>query len=583
MEMSQFNAGKKPAAQVVFDLLFWVVSVFVAVILRLEFSFDRLNPFSLLALGVSIAFLHFFVGLIGGLYRDRFVLGSFDEFANLFLTSSVAAFPAAAWGLVFGPEVGIPRSVVFIAVPIFFLLSGSVRFFRRLRLRHLPAKNPAKRAIIFGAGSMGEVVVSELLSNPSRSFQPVGLLDDDPQKKSRWISGIKMQGTLKDLPQVSKRLGADALIVAVPRADSVLLERVRSLARESEIEVVILPSFSELLAGLPGNFVLSKLGIEDLVGRRAVTIDSQAIKDYLEDRTILITGAGGSIGVELCRQVARYSPARVFFLDRDETGLQQAELAVSGKGFLSDATILLADIRDADVVHDLFSKAKPDVVFHAAALKHLPALERFPREAWRTNVLGTANVLSAAAHNRVSHFVNISTDKAADPSSVLGRSKKLAEQLTSWYDANEVGNYQSVRFGNVLGSRGSLVPTLEYLIDVGGPIHLTDPEATRFFMTVSEACQLVLQAGTETSASSIFLLDMGNPVKILDIANRMIEMSGKNIEIRYQGLRPGEKLEETLVSFEERLEASSHDLIWRINAQGLPPSALPNLERDFLG
>lgn len=347
-------------------------------------------------------------------------------------------------------------------------------------------------------------------------------------------------------------------------------------------EVLILPSFSEILESKSPALPLRMLGIEDLVGRRAVTINSQAIETYIRDSTVVVTGAGGSIGVELCRQVARHSPKKLVFLDRDETGLQQAQLAVSNSGLLDNSDFILADIREEHTITKVFSNLRPDVVFHAAALKHLPVLERFPHEAWKTNVLGTANVLKAAANSNVSVFVNISTDKAADPVSTLGRSKRIAEELTAWYGSLTGSPYLSVRFGNVLGSRGSLVPTLAHQIESGGPVTITDPQATRYFMTVPEACQLVLQAGSETDDGAILVLDMGEPVRILEIAEKMIEMSRKKIDITFTGLRQGEKLHEQLHSKVEERQPSTHPLIWKVRSPKLSPKKLPTLEKDFL-
>ena len=262
--------------------------------------------------------------------------------------------------------------------------------------------------------------------------------------------------------------------------------------------------------------------------------------------------------------------------------MQSAQLAVYKSGLLSDDDIVLADIRDAPHLQEVFQDIRPEVVFHAAALKHLPVLERFPDEAWKTNVLGTANVLDASHRAGVKRFVNISTDKAADPTSILGKSKRLGEQLTSWYSAKSEGNYVSVRFGNVLGSRGSLVPVLASLIEAGGPIQLTSPDATRYFMTIPEACQLVLQAATENALHSVLVLDMGLPVSILGIAEKMIEISGKTISIEFTGLRPGEKVHEELHSATELLTTTSHPLVWRTFADAVEPSDLIRARAGFI-
>lgn len=572
---------KRIGGQAVFDFVAWIVVVYLAGYFRFEFDLDRLVGNSFLILGTAIAVLHWVLGKFLQLYGARYGTASFDELLVLGLVTALSSLPALVITLVWGSSWGIPRSIVLIAAPLFFVTSGTVRLIRRLRNRYASSSAVEKRAIVYGAGAMAEVLIPQLLSDSSRKYLPVGLLDDDPEKAKRWISGIKMQGTISDLARVVRRLEAQVVIVAIPRANFELLQNVRDIAQPLGVDVVLLPSFSEILDARGGSLELRELGIEELIGRRAVSIDSASIGAYLRERTILITGAGGSIGVELCRQVAQYSPSRLVFLDRDETGLQHAQLAVSRSGLLDSADFFLADIRDKEVIDEIFAQVQPQVVFHAAALKHLPALERFPREAWKTNVLGTLNVLSAASSSGVAHFVNISTDKAADPSSVLGHSKKLAEELTSWYSSTSEGFFHSVRFGNVLGSRGSLVPTLKQLIDSGGPVTITHPEATRYFMTISEACQLVLQAGSESSRNSILILDMGEPVRILDIARRMIEMSGKDVPVFFSGLRPGEKLHEDLLASGEEVEASSHPMIWRVPSEELDPQEVLKKEQLF--
>ena len=572
---------KHIGGQALFDVAAWLSATLLAGFLRYEFDLGTMNVSSFVLLGAFSGLVHLIAGKIVYLYGARYATASLDELLSLGLVTVIAAAPSIAVTLIAGAGWGIPRSTVFIAAPMFLIFSGFARLVRRLRGRFASASSSTKRALVYGAGGMAEVLVPQLLADSSRKYLPVGLLDDDPEKANRWIAGVKMQGTIEDLPRVTSRMEAEVVIVAIPRANFELLQKVRSASQPLGVEVVLLPSFSEILDSRGQALELRELGIEELIGRKAVTIDSATVGDYLKDRTVLVTGAGGSIGVELCRQVAQYSPKRLVFLDRDETGLQQAQLSVAKSGLLDSADLVLADIREKSVIDDIFADVSPEVVFHAAALKHLPALERFPSEAWKTNVLGSANVLSAASQADVLHFVNISTDKAADPSSVLGHSKKLAEELTSWYSSNSKGIFHSVRFGNVLGSRGSLVPTLKFLIDVGGPLTITDPEATRYFMTIPEACQLVLQAGSESGRNSILILDMGQPVKILDIAHRMIEMSGKVVPIEFTGLRPGEKLHEELISLGEVLEDSVHPMIRRVVSHDLDPRDLGKLEERF--
>jgi dTDP-glucose 4,6-dehydratase len=357
------------------------------------------------------------------------------------------------------------------------------------------------------------------------------------------------------------------------------MKRVEEDARRNGLKVIVLPTLDEVLQGHTGLRDLRALSIEDLVGRRPIDTEVESITSYLRGNTVLVTGAGGSIGSELCKQISRFDPAKLIMLDRDETGLQLAQIGVSGHGLLDTKDIVLADIREQDVLVNIFKGIKPDVVFHAAALKHLPVLEQFPDEAWKTNVLGTRNVLEAAHSVGVKTFINISTDKAADPTSILGKSKKLAEGLTSWYAESTGAKYLSVRFGNVLGSRGSLLPTFSSLIESGGPLTVTHPDVTRFFMTIPEACQLVLQAGAIGRPQDVLILDMGEPVKIIDIANRMIEISGKKIEIVFTGLRPGEKLHEDLYGSKEASEVLTHELISHAKVSPLNPI---ELKRDLL-
>jgi len=349
---------------------------------------------------------------------------------------------------------------------------------------------------------------------------------------------------------------------------------VAGIAEPLGLQVKVMPLFEEILKGASKVDDLRDLSIEDLLGRHPVDTDVESIAGYLTGKKVLVTGAGGSIGSELCRQIHRFSPAELIMLDRDETGLQTAELNVFGHGLLDGREVVLADIRDVDALRSIFADRRPDVVFHAAALKHLPMLQQYPEEAWKTNVLGTLNVLNAARSVDVSAFINISTDKAADPESVLGHSKRLAERLTAQFGETIGRPYLSVRFGNVLGSRGSMLPVFTSMIQRGGPLTVTDPEVTRFFMTIPEACQLVVQAGAIGRAGEVLILDMGEPVRIIDIAHRMIEMSGREVEIVITGLREGEKLHEILRTEGEEDARPVHPKISHARVPVLDPTDL---------
>jgi len=572
----------KVGGQAAFDAISWVAAVFLAGLFRYEFDAGKISAFPFFILGASIALSTFTLGKLLSLYRARHKVGSFGELYSLISVTGATVAPFVVVNFLFGASWGIPRSVVIIAAPLFLLLSGGARALRRFNASKRKSPHPGKPVLIYGAGAMADKLIPQLLEDPQSLYLPVGLIDDDPQLSNRWISGVKMMGTFSHLDEIVSKTQATGLVVAIPRASAKLLQQIRDAATPLGLKIFILPNFSEILSSSGDKVILRDLGIEDLVGRRSIKVDSPKIDSLIRNKRVLITGAGGSIGLELCKQVAKYDPQELIFLDRDETGLQQAQLATQSSGLLDSPNVVLADIRDSKALNAVWSRHLPEVVFHAAALKHLPLLESFPEEAWKTNVMGTLNVLNASLKSGVTTFVNISTDKAADPSSVLGRSKLLSEELTAWASGETAGNYLSVRFGNVLGSRGSLVPTLTYLVENNLPITITDPEATRYFMTIPEACQLVMQAGTEISGQSIFILDMGEPVKILDIAKRIIQISGKETDIVFTGLRRGEKLHESLHLMESELSKSTHNLVWATKSGVTEPWNLPQIHKSWV-
>ena len=357
----------------------------------------------------------------------------------------------------------------------------------------------------------------------------------------------------------------------MPSATSETVRELSALARESGLKVLVLPPVRELFNGHPTASDLRNLDVADLLGRQPVHLDMAAIADQIGGKRVLVTGAGGSIGSELCRQISKFGPSHLLMLDRDESGLHATQLSIEGRSTLDSDDILLCDIRDVEALQAAFERTRPQIVFHAAALKHLTMLEHHPSEAFKTNVVGTRNVLEAAHAVGVETFVNISTDKAARPTCVLGWSKRVAERLTASFNGDG-GHYVSVRFGNVLGSRGSVVPAFLEMISRGGPVTVTHPDVERFFMLIPEACQLVLQAGAMGGGGEVMVLDMGSPVKIVEVARTLIDLSGRtDIEIVYTGLNPGEKLTEELFTPGEEIERSAHPLISQVYVPALEP------------
>lgn len=543
------------------DLVIVFSSVFLAGVLRLDFRLGSLAWASLLVLALGTVLIYAAMGYITGLLRGRYPYASFDEARELVASLVPATVISFALTVFAGGLVGYPHSTPLIAFPIALVGLFAVRF--GWRLKYEGSRRPGSRALpalICGAGSAGELIVRSMLRNPDSRYVPVGLLDDDPDKRRLQLHGVSVLGHISadEIRRVANETGARVVALAIAHADSELLIEIADACDAAGLEFVALPAMQRWQHSIPTISDLRAVPIEDLLGRRAFDTGIVSVSDYISGKRVLITGAGGSIGSELAVQLSRLGPSELMLLDRDESGLQHTQLRISGNGLLNSRDLILADIRDAARIAAIFQERRPDIVFHAAALKHLPLLEQFPEEAWKTNVLGTHNVLQAAIAAGTSTIVNISTDKAANPTSVLGLSKKLAEQLTAWGGQAEGLRFVSVRFGNVLGSRGSLLPTLQYLINEGKPISVTHPDATRYFMTIPEACQLVIQAGGVGAAGDVLILDMGEPVRIVELVERLVAASGKQIEIVYTGLRDGEKLHEDLVSADESVDWSQH-------------------------
>lgn len=544
------------------DVLAWVVAVELAALARFDFDIDVVSWNRISVLALALAGAQCVVGGLVLLYRGRYLAGSFDEVRAVAVSATcVAGFGTMAI-LVLQPA-SVPRSVPFVAWPMAVAAMGAIRYMKRLIRQAASRPIDAEPIVILGAGWIGEVLAWRMVRDPHSPFLPVAFLDDDPAKRHLRVHGVPVSGRLSDLVSVVDQTGALRVIVAINNVDSTLISSIYDSAEAAGITCLVLPPLSEQLSRSQLQLsALRDVDVQDMIGRRPVDTDIQSIADYITGRRVLVTGAGGSIGSELCRQLQRFGPAELVMLDRDESALHAVELSITGRALLTSSELVLANIRDADVVDRVFLEHQPQVVFHAAALKHQPLLERFPEEALKTNVYGTLNVLRAAAANGVEHFVNISTDKAADPTSALGHSKRIAERLTAWMgSATARGEFLSVRFGNVLGSRGSVLHTFAAQIDRGGPITVTDPEVTRYFMTIVEACQLVIQAGAVGSSGEALVLDMGQPVKIVDVARRMATIAGRGVDIEFTGLREGEKLHEDLFSTGEVDVRRAHPLI----------------------
>lgn len=582
MQNPRGSENERPTAwlwiQMILDSVAWIAAIGVALVLRYELSVQFINVPSFFIVSLLAVVAQLAIGFSFALYRGRYSYGSFDEGKLLIVVTLIVTAVVQIVLLVAGNTIGIPRSAALIAFPFAALFMAAFRYLKRMYQESTSKPQAtAQHVVVYGAGQSGTFVVQRMMQDPHSEYLPVALLDDDPAKKHLRVSSVPVMGTIADAPAVLAQTRASILLVAQSNASSKLMQRVSDIVESTNTRVMTVPSVGEMLTGTGTSIDIRDISLEDLIGRTPVDIDAAGIADYIAGKRVLVTGAGGSIGSELCRQLLAFEPAELMMLDRDETNLQATQISITGRGLLDGQDTVLADIRDGQALETIFQQRRPQVVFHAAALKHVSLLETYPDEAWKTNVLGTLNVLMAAQSADVEVFVNVSTDKAANPTTTLGHSKRVAEKLTAWMAQQTGKRYASVRFGNVFGSRGSMLPLFTEQIRQGGPITVTHEDATRYFMTIPEACQLVVQAGAIASGGEVLILDMGQPVRILDVAKRLRSLSGQaGIEIVITGLRPGEKLHEELIGSGEVDQRPFHPKISHAKVDALDPA---NLDR----
>ncbi|WP_206188151.1 nucleoside-diphosphate sugar epimerase/dehydratase [Sanguibacter sp. HDW7] len=574
-----YNPVLRRATVAAWDVACWVVATVFVVGIRYDFTINADQTRSTVIYMAVSGVLLVGIGYAVKLYRGRYRIASFDEALALAALALVVGIVTLLVFVVAGDE--LPRAIAFLvpAIALIAMAGGRWAYRARRRVRQ-DEGGDRRRVLIYGAGDAGHQLLRVILTDSAAKYTTVGFIDDNPAKRNLRLVGVPVLGARDDLVHIAAERDVDTVILAVSRIKGERLGEIQDLVEGAGLEFLAIPSLSSLIGGRVQLRDVKEVDITDVLGRHQIDTDLGAIADYLSGKRVLITGAGGSIGSELARQVYRFGPSELVLLDRDESALHSVQLSIYGKGLLDTRDMVLVDIRDRDALRAVFEEHRPEIVFHAAALKHLPMLEMYPEEGWKTNVLGTYNLLGLAAETGVTHFVNVSTDKAADPTSVLGRTKRVAEQLTAWQSARAEGTYMSVRFGNVLGSRGSMLHTFNAQIEAGGPLTVTHPDVTRFFMTIPEACQLVIQAGAIGSPGSVLVLDMGQPVKILDVARRLVARSGRNIEIVFTGLRPGEKMHEDLFGTAEDRAETGHPLISHVPVPAIDPADLERVHDE---
>jgi FlaA1/EpsC-like NDP-sugar epimerase len=497
-----------------------------------------------------------------GLYRGVWRFASLPDLTRII--KAIATGTLLSLGLLFlmtGLQ-NIPRSVFpLYTLLMLFTLGGSRLIYRRLKdKRYFP--HTGHRVLIVGAGRAGESLVRDLLRDEKRSYTPVAFVDDDENNQGRELHRIRVVGTGNDIPEVVRRYAIDMILIALPSANASQMRRIVALCESTKKPVRTLPGMNDLVSGLVSIKNLREISLEDLLGRDPVTLDWEGISSALAHKVVLVSGGGGSIGSELCRQIIKCNPRQLIILDNSEYNLFCIQQELSSYAHTISIEYQLMDLCDDKAIPHLIGKVKPHIIFHAGAYKHVPLLEPQIRAAVKNNILGTYPIAKAAITHRVEKFVLVSTDKAVNPTNVMGATKRVAELVCQHFNAFEQTRFITVRFGNVLGSRGSVVETFKEQLEKGGPITVTHPEVMRYFMTIPEASQLILQALAIGEGGELFVLDMGEPIKIRYLAEQMISLAGKqkdrDIRIEYIGLRPGEKLYEELFHAREQLAITTH-------------------------
>ncbi|EME8138364.1 polysaccharide biosynthesis protein [Enterococcus faecium] len=529
----------------------------------------------LISIGLSIGFYLFYGSLFKVFTRiNRYT--NLREIIAIFSSLSASAVSSIIILLFINRRYSL-RLVIFAYLLSLLLIIGSRLIWRiyveTKNMRYL-STDSAKNTLIVGAGEGGRILYNSFLgSKTAQDIHVVGFVDDDPNKRNTYLSGKKVLGALKDIPELIEKYDIQMVTIAIPSLSRKKLRRIFELVESARVKVNTMPSIEELASGKISVSKLKTIDVVDLLGRDEVKLDIESIKDQITDKVILVTGAGGSIGSEICRQIIQFNPAKLLLLGHGENSIYliDRELRTHHQNCPTEIVPIIADIQDREKINEIMEQYHPDIVYHAAAHKHVPLMEYNPKEAVKNNIFGTKNVAEAAKAARVKNFVMVSTDKANNPPNVMGSTKRIAEMIVTGLNEEGCTKFSAVRFGNVLGSRGSVIPVFREQIAQGGPITVTDFRMTRYFMTIPEASRLVIQSGALAKGGEIFILDMSEPVKIVDLAKNMIRLSGYSedeIEIIETGIRPGEKLYEELLLDKERNDEAVYEKIFVGNIKG---------------
>lgn len=562
------NRRFKEILLVILDAIFINTSILIGYILRFDWSIPghEIAPYIKTFIPITLIMIITFYAF--KLYKSIWRYASVDELLYVIIATTMGSLFCYVFGV--AVKLALPRSVYLMMWAFLIISSGGIRFFRRLisSIEMLPRdviKN-SERTLIYGAGDAGSMVVKEMKKHPEGGYIPVGFIDDDKSKIGKYIHGIPIIGTRENLKEIAKDKDIDEILIALPSATKEEKSEILNACSATNVKLKTLPGIYEFIDGDLSVKQIRNVEIEDLLGRDPIELNIDDIAGYLSGKVVMVTGGGGSIGSELCRQIARFNPKLLVILDIYENNAYDLQMELDYRHPELKKEVVIASIRDKKRLEEVFDKYRPDVVFHAAAHKHVPLMEMNPKEAIKNNVVGTLNLVECADKYHTKKLVQISTDKAVNPTNIMGATKRMCEMIIQAIDKVSNTEFVAVRFGNVLGSNGSVIPLFKKQIKNGGPVTVTHPEITRYFMTIPEAAQLVIQAGAMAKGGEIFVLDMGKPVKIVDLARDLIRLSGfdpdKDIKIEFTGLRPGEKLYEELLMNEEGLQKTAHKKIF---------------------
>ena len=570
----KLDIRRRKLAKFAIDLAIWSVAPALAFFIRYDWSVPAEGYIGIVTATALLVLLKTAVTVPFGFYRRSWVRVAFRDVGEIVKVTLGTALAASVLLLWLGPSLQIPRSIAILdgLIALFAMsgVRGAFRYWRESQLDKAAGGAGRKRVLVVGAGEAGSLIVREMLRHPETGLQPIGFLDDDREKIGYRIATVPVLGTVDDLSAVAKDHKVDEVLIALPSTDGRtvrnIVERIESA--HAKLRYRIMPGVYELLSGEVDISRIREVEIEDLLRRPPIELDTDAISSYITGKTVMVTGAGGSIGSELVRQICRFEPKELILFGHGENSIYKLERELDRDWPSIPYHSVIAAVQNVVRLDYIFQHYRPQVVFHTAAHKHVPLMELNPEEAIFNNIIGSKNLVTLALKYKVSHFVNISTDKAVNPTSIMGASKRMVERVVqaAARQAGEEQVFASVRFGNVLGSRGSVIPVFKQQIRAGGPVTVTDPNMTRYFMTIPEATQLVLQAAGQGKNGEIYILDMGEPVKIVDLARDLIKLSGfepeTDIPIVFSGKRPGEKLYEELMTQEERGASTAHRKIF---------------------